>query len=98
MKNRNQLKSWRIFEKKQAHYFKGLFGIRFGDLNHHWELCEICGPMVVCGVCGNNCCNGGSGLPLCSCEDAYRAQRAGFKAVQKLKSKKNKYYRPPAIS
>lgn len=28
---------------------------------HHWDICAMCGPMVRCGYCGNNCCNGGSG-------------------------------------
>ena len=27
---------------------------------HHWEYCDECEVwMVVCGTCGNNCCNGG---------------------------------------
>lgn len=28
---------------------------------HTWAICAMCGPMVRCGFCGNNCCNGGSG-------------------------------------
>lgn len=37
----------------------------------------MCGPMVVCGHCGNNCCNGGSneGCPD-GCESAYAMQKA----------------------
>jgi hypothetical protein len=31
------------------------------QFNHFWSICEMCGPMVVCGKCGNNCCNGGYG-------------------------------------
>lgn len=41
----------------------------------------MCGPMVVCGKCGNNCCNGGFGkLPDGSkcdaCPSAYAMQDA----------------------
>jgi len=28
---------------------------------HYWSECEMCGPTVICGKCGNNCCNGGYG-------------------------------------
>lgn len=28
---------------------------------HFWDDCQSCGRMVVCGKCGNNCCNGGYG-------------------------------------
>lgn len=28
---------------------------------HRWKFCRMCGPMVVCGKCGNNSCNGGVG-------------------------------------
>lgn len=43
---------------------------------HERELCELCGWTVICGVCGNNTCNGGSGKstgqhPTCDCEEAY---------------------------
>lgn len=30
-------------------------------VEHHWEICLMCGPMVVCGACRNNSCNGGYG-------------------------------------
>lgn len=30
-------------------------------VEHKWELCSMCGPMIVCGTCGNNSCNGGMG-------------------------------------
>lgn len=44
--------------------------------NHHWKYCEHCRVwMVVCGVCGNNTCNAGTGRTVkgvdCDCEDAY---------------------------
>ena len=30
--------------------------------NHYWAYCDHCeADMVVCGTCGNNCCNGGYG-------------------------------------
>src|SRR5690242_7314156 len=25
------------------------------------DICHLCGPMLRCTTCGNNCCNGGSG-------------------------------------
>ncbi len=28
---------------------------------HFWDYCGMCGPMVRCGKCGNNACNGGYG-------------------------------------
>lgn len=48
-------------------------------MTHRWEMCPICGPMVVCGKCGNNACNSGYGtLPdgsLCDeCPGAYEMQ------------------------
>lgn len=32
--------------------------------NHKWDICGMCGPMVHCGVCGNNSCNGGNGWQI----------------------------------
>jgi hypothetical protein len=29
---------------------------------HKFGFCPSCGPMIICGYCGNNCCNGGSGF------------------------------------
>lgn len=30
--------------------------------NHYWEYCYQCeADVVICGTCGNNCCNGGYG-------------------------------------
>lgn len=31
------------------------------EKGHKWDRCGFCGIMVICGTCGNNCCNGGSG-------------------------------------
>lgn len=39
---------------KEAERLMKLHGHRFG-------YCSNCGPMIYCGYCGNNCCNGGSG-------------------------------------
>lgn len=46
--------------------------------DHAWDICEMCGPMVVCGYCGNNCCNGGTG-DNCpdKCASAYAMQDRG---------------------
>ncbi len=42
---------------------------------HRWDICEMCGPMVRCGNCGNNCCNGGSGDGCPDkCDAAYAMQ------------------------
>lgn len=56
-------------------------------MKHKWEICDMCGPMVVCGKCGNNCCNGGYGeifgpepgvMVTCDmCPSAYDLQNAG---------------------
>ncbi len=53
------------------------------DWQHTWSECEMCGPMVRCGKCGNNCCNGGYGtLPdgsACdACPSAYDKQHAEY--------------------
>lgn len=41
---------------------------------HILSLCDICGINVICGYCGNNCCNGSSGREVkgidCDCEEA----------------------------
>lgn len=48
---------------------------------HRWADCEMCGRMVICGKCGNNCCNGGSGevdgVKCAACDEAYAMQDAG---------------------
>ena len=49
---------------------------------HYWDVCTSCGPMVRCGTCGNNCCNGGSGelddgSKCQDCESAYKKQETG---------------------
>ena len=55
---------------------------------HHREYCGNCETdMVVCGTCGNNCCNGGYGevigkepgttMTCPDCPAAYELQRKG---------------------
>lgn len=44
--------------------------------NHKFGYCLLCGPMIICGYCDNNCCNAGSG-DNCkdNCHEAYAIQR-----------------------
>ena len=55
---------------------------------HHWEHCDHCEiEMVVCGTCGNNCCNAGYGeimgpepgttIPCPDCPSAYALFKQG---------------------
>ena len=45
---------------------------------NRWDFCTMCGPMVICGHCGNNCCNGGSGTDCPDrCASAYAMQEKG---------------------
>ena len=48
---------------------------------HRWTDCAMCGRMVICGKCGNNCCNGGygevGGIECDACPAAYAMQAAG---------------------
>ena len=54
---------------------------------HYWDFCELCSEdrgdlVVICGKCGNNCCNAGYGtLPngdQCdACPSAYEMQKHG---------------------
>ncbi|NCQ51530.1 hypothetical protein GW796_06470 [archaeon] len=52
---------------------------------HYWEYCDHCETnVVICGTCGNNCCNGGHGevigaepnttIPCPDCPSAYDLQ------------------------
>jgi hypothetical protein len=47
---------------------------------HRWRFCPVCHcAMVVCGYCGNNCCNGGSGESCPDrCASAYDMQDKGW--------------------
>lgn len=54
---------------------------------HTWFVCDLCGPAVRCGKCGNNCCNGGYGRladgSVCDvCPDAYAMQDIGLNAPE----------------
>lgn len=47
---------------------------------HTIKFCNQCKcNMIVCGTCGNNCCNGGSGTvdgkPCPDCDNAYAKQK-----------------------
>lgn len=50
-------------------------------MDHRWEVCPGCGPMIRCGKCGNNCCNGTQGIvdgvPCDACDEAYVLMSAG---------------------
>jgi len=67
-------------ERAIKKHFKSLIGTKIGNTGHHWELCPMCGPMVVC-ACGNNCCSGGSGKD-CTCDEAYALQNEGYRSVR----------------
>ena len=47
-------------------------------MEHYWSDCPMCGPMVVCGKCGNNSCNAGygsiNGAECDTCPSAYDKQ------------------------
>ena len=52
-------------------------------MKHTWDYCSHCrGLIVICGRCGNNCCNAGHGLledgsECPDCESAYALWRSG---------------------
>jgi hypothetical protein len=58
------------------------------EYGHYWSYCHHCrARMVICGRCGNNCCNGGYGeeigpepgttMKCRACPSAYDMQDAG---------------------
>lgn len=56
------------------------------EVTHYWEYCDMCeADIVICGFCGNNCCNGGYGEVMgefrimnCPyCPSAYEMQDKG---------------------
>jgi hypothetical protein len=60
--------------------------IKLLDGVHRWIICSQCGPTIVCGFCGNNCCNAGYGdLPdgtVCTnCPDAYLIEDTKYKTL-----------------
>ncbi len=51
--------------------------------DHYWSYCNLCETnMVICGTCGNNCCNGGygqiNGKQCPDCPFAYQLQSEGL--------------------
>jgi hypothetical protein len=49
---------------------------------NYWEFCDHCErDVLICGTCGNNCCNGGhgevDGKPCSDCNAAYAEQAKG---------------------
>lgn len=71
---------------------------------HYWWICPMCGPVVCCGTCGNNACNGGygkvDGVTCTECPSAYAMMFAydknifnGIKYYQSKSSKKKMWER-----
>lgn len=59
-----------------------------GDTPHYWSYCDHCDrEVVICGHCGNNTCNGGSGeeigpnpgetIPCRACGSAHELYQTG---------------------
>ena len=51
------------------------------ESRHTLANCTMCGDMVVCADCGNNCCNGGTKElhgRACGCAEAYSHQTAWY--------------------
>lgn len=51
-------------------------------VDHKWSYCGLCeADVVLCGTCGNNCCNGGygsiGGKDCPDCPSAYETQERG---------------------
>lgn len=51
-------------------------------VKHQWDYCGLCEvEIVICGKCGNNCCNGGygevTGETCDACPSAYELQDKG---------------------
>jgi hypothetical protein len=60
---------------------------------HRWDICSMCGPCVICGYCGNGCCNGGygalaDGSECTHCKEAYEIYDNKFLS---FKDQKDKY-------
>ena len=83
--HRKAQKQYKLQNKKINKYFNPLLGTTIGETNHRWEYCSHCeGPMVICGHCGNNCCNGGSGETcIDKCNEAYNLQDLEYKKGSK---------------
>jgi hypothetical protein len=69
-------------------------------LAHRWSFCDHCdGPMVLCGKCGNNTCNGGYGEVLgvlCdACPSAYDLMKNGTPPPLSLEEARRVYLADP---
>lgn len=64
---------------------------------HYWSFCDHCETeMVICGTCGNNCCNAGYGevigpepgttMQCPDCKSAYEMQEKEMKEMLSHKS------------
>jgi hypothetical protein len=69
---------------------------------HYWSYCSHCDTkVVICGRCGNNCCNGGYGEELgpepgelitCrACPSAYEVQTKSIKQELLTKNEKAEF-------
>lgn len=62
------------------------------ESKHTLSYCTMCGDMVLCADCGNNCCNGASGNSFgknCDCSEAYAHQAAYWKDHNSVKFAKD---------
>lgn len=63
------------------------------ESRHTLAWCGMCGDMVLCAVCGNNCCNGGygeiDGQKCSDCPEAYEHQAAFWKDQSAVKFAKD---------
>lgn len=68
---------------------------RKGDIQLSHHRISFCGGcdcfMIICGTCGNNCCNGGTndvnGKP-CGCDNAYAIQDEMWERIKQIESKR----------
>ena len=93
-KCRNIKKAYLMQAKLSYNFFSPLFG-KVMTNGHYWTMCTPeCGPMIMCGFCGNNCCSGGTRSvspnrrKLCGCDEAYSIQTTGYKALQAFSSRR----------
>lgn len=64
-------------------YFVENDTLKAWEYGHKWSMCPQCGPMIICGKCGNNCCNGGHGIladgsECTACNAAYDMQNTQY--------------------
>lgn len=61
---------------------------------HYWSYCDHCERhVVICGKCGNNCCNGGHGMvdgvECDACPSAYAKQDVELPAAASMEKEKS---------